>query len=145
MVCTKGCFIHLFILYECYKIPAISSLYVDYAGTRHGFSCCCGKATECIIRKNHNIREGAHVLLPAHILLIHILATIGAMITGYKFSDMVLSSSVQSAPALKGYGFNLFTVYLVWIGLILILYPFCKWFNRYKKDHQSRSRWLSYL
>jgi uncharacterized membrane protein len=81
----------------------------------------------------------------AHILLIHFLATIGAMITGYKFSDMVLSSSVQSAPALKGYGFNLFIVYLVWIGLILILYPFCKWFNRYKKDNQSRSRWLSYL
>ena len=81
----------------------------------------------------------------AHILLIHFLATIGAIITGYKLSDMILSSSVQSAPALKGYGFNLFTVYVVWIGLILVLYPFCKCFNRYKMDHQSRYWWLSYL
>jgi uncharacterized membrane protein len=81
----------------------------------------------------------------AHILLIHFLATIGAIITGYKLSDMILSSSVQSAPALKGYGFNLFIVYVVWIALILMLYPFCKWFSRYKIDNQSRYRWLSYL
>ncbi len=81
----------------------------------------------------------------AHILLIHIFAVFGALILGYKLSDMILSSSVQSAPQLKGYGFNLITVYIVWIGLILILYPFCKWFDRYKRAHLSRYRWLSYL
>jgi len=80
----------------------------------------------------------------AHILLIHILATIGAIILGYNFSDMVLRTSVQIAPGLKGYGFDLVIVYAVWIALIFILYPLCKWFADYKRTHQSQA-WLSYL
>ena len=81
----------------------------------------------------------------AHILLIHILATIAAMITGYKFSDMVLSTSVLSSPTLKGYGFSLPVVYAVWAGLILMLYPLCKWFDRYKRNHVATQSWLSYF
>jgi uncharacterized membrane protein len=81
----------------------------------------------------------------AHILLIHILASIGAVLTGYKWSDMVLSTNVNRALSLKGYGFNLMVVYLVWVGLVLMLYPFCKWFGRYKRTHQLSKRWLTYL
>jgi uncharacterized membrane protein len=81
----------------------------------------------------------------AHILLIHILATIAAIITGYSFSDMVLTSSVQSAPSLKGYGFGLLTVYAVWILLIMMLYPLCRWFEQYKRTHVATKWWLSYL
>jgi uncharacterized membrane protein len=80
----------------------------------------------------------------AHILLIHILAAIAALITGYP--DMiVLSNRVFDTPGLKGYGFNLATVYIVWIGLIFLLYPFCKWFDRYKRAHHAKYWWLSYL
>ena len=67
----------------------------------------------------------------AHILLIHILATIAALMTGYP-EMIVLNNGVNFIPALKGYGFDLAIVYLVWIGLVLLLYPFCKWFDRYK-------------
>jgi uncharacterized membrane protein len=82
----------------------------------------------------------------AHILIIHILATIGAICTGFKLSDMILNQSVQSTPALRnGYGFNLLTVYMVWAGLVLMLYPFCKWYDHYKRTHQSNQWWLSYL
>ena len=81
----------------------------------------------------------------AHILLIHVFATIAAYLSGYKLSDMVLSTSVQAAPLLKGYGFNLFTVYLVWAGLVIFLYPFCKWFDDYKRTHLPAKKWLSYL
>jgi uncharacterized membrane protein len=80
-----------------------------------------------------------------HILLIHILATIGAVILGYKWSDMVLTGMISNAQQLKGYGFNLLTVYLVWIVLVLALYPCCKWFDKYKRTHQSAKWWLSYL
>jgi hypothetical protein len=80
----------------------------------------------------------------AHILLIHMLAVVAALITGH--SEMgVLNSAVNSVPGLRGYGFGLATVYMVWIGLILLLYPFCKWFERYKRNHQSQYWWLSYL
>jgi uncharacterized membrane protein len=81
----------------------------------------------------------------AHILLIHIFALAGVLIAGYKLSDMILSTSVMVAPQLKGYGFDLPVVYGVWIALILILYPFCKWFDNYKKTYHSKKWWLSYL
>lgn len=81
----------------------------------------------------------------AHILLIHILALFGALIGGYKLSDMVLTSGVDDAVQLKGYGFNLLTVYIVWMALILMLYPLCKWFDRYKRAHLHSKWWLSYI
>jgi uncharacterized membrane protein len=80
----------------------------------------------------------------AHILLIHILAVIAALITGHP--DMIiLSNGVNDTPALKGYGFNLFMVYMVWTGLVLLLYPFCKWFDHYKRTHVVTQWWLSYF
>ena len=81
----------------------------------------------------------------AHILLIHVFAMIGAVILGYKWSDMILTTMINRAPALKGYGFNLIIVYMVWVALILMLYPLCKWFDRYKRIHQSGKWWTSYL
>ena len=80
-----------------------------------------------------------------HILMIHLLASIAAVASGYKWSDMVLTTMINRSPALKGYGFNLLIVYLVWVALIFILYPICKWFDNYKSTHRSHQRWLSYL
>jgi uncharacterized membrane protein len=81
----------------------------------------------------------------AHIFLIHVMALLAAVISGYHWSDMVLSDMVNSSPQLKGYGFNLLVVYLVWITLLFILYPFCSWFDQYKRKHQSREPWLRYM
>ena len=80
-----------------------------------------------------------------HIYAIHVIALFAAVASGYHWSDMlILSDRVNRIPELKGYGFNLLTVYLVWIGLLLLLYPACKWFDRYKRSNQSRKWWLSY-
>jgi hypothetical protein len=81
----------------------------------------------------------------AHILLIHVFAVFGAVFQGYKWTDMILAGRVQSAPQLKGYGYNLFVVYIVWIALVLILYPCCKWYDNYKKVNLPTKPWLSYL
>jgi hypothetical protein len=35
-------------------------------------------------------------------------------------------------------------VYFVWIFVILLLYPICKWFDKYKLSHRDEW-WLSYL
>jgi hypothetical protein len=42
-----------------------------------------------------------------------------------------------------GYGYGLPIVYLVWIAVVLMLYPLCKWYGDFKRRH--RSAWLSYL
>jgi uncharacterized membrane protein len=81
----------------------------------------------------------------AHILLIHLLAIGGVLISGYKASDMIISDRVNRVTALKGYGFDLPIVYWVWITVVLILFPFCEWFDRYKRAHLPEKKWLSYL
>jgi uncharacterized membrane protein len=80
-----------------------------------------------------------------HIFLIHLLATVAAVFSGYHGSDMVLNTKMNMTPALKGYGFNLFIVYVVWIALVFLLYPCCKWYYEYKRAHVSSRRWLSYI
>jgi uncharacterized membrane protein len=80
-----------------------------------------------------------------HNYTIHLLAIFGAIICGYNWSDMILTNKLALTPALKGYGFNLLTVYIVWIGLILFLYPLCRWFDKYKRKNQAKKWWLSYM
>jgi uncharacterized membrane protein len=39
--------------------------------------------------------------------------------------------------------FPLIGAYIAWITVVALLYPICKWYNRYKSTHQQW--WLSYL
>jgi uncharacterized membrane protein len=80
-----------------------------------------------------------------HLYLIHLFAMFGAKITGYKWSDMILSDTISRVPQLRGFGFDLSTVYLIWIVLICIMYPCCKWWAQFKNKHQAEKWWLSYL
>jgi uncharacterized membrane protein len=80
-----------------------------------------------------------------HLYLIHFLAVIAALISGYEASDMVFTSWVTDSPNLAGYGFNLWIVYAVWIGVVVMLYPLCKWYDQYRMAHQRTKWWLSYV
>jgi uncharacterized membrane protein len=80
-----------------------------------------------------------------HIYLIHGLAVAGVMVQGYKASGMVLGSRVNQSSALKGYGYDISIVYLVWIGVVVLLYPICRYYDRYKQAHLRQYWWLSYL
>lgn len=79
-----------------------------------------------------------------HITFIHLLAVFAAAFTGFRWSDMVLSTWVTDSPQLKGYGFNLLTVYIIWVAVVIALYPLCKWYDAYKRGHREK-QWLSYI
>lgn len=79
-----------------------------------------------------------------HIFFIHILAMFAAWASGYHLSDMVLTTWVDFQPELKGFGFPLWLVYIIWISIVLMLYPFCKRYNIYRSSHKEKW-WLSYL
>ena len=76
---------------------------------------------------------------------VHALAMVAAVWEGYNASAMVLSGRVNQSAGLKGYGFSLPIVYLVWAGVIIFLYPFCQYYDRYKRSHIRKQWWLSYL
>ena len=76
-----------------------------------------------------------------HLYLIRILAMIAAELTGYGWELMVQTTFEID---LKDFGFNLGIVYLIWICIVVGLYPLCKKFDSYKQNHKDKW-WLSYL
>lgn len=79
-----------------------------------------------------------------HILVIHVGAIIGLLISGKDWKLMILTNEKLQSGALEGYGYSLFTVYLVWIAIVLLLYPICKKYMEYKVNNKDKW-WLSYL
>lgn len=79
-----------------------------------------------------------------HIYLIHLVAMIAAILTGYPASAMIIDFWVNEQVELQGYGFSLGAVYLFWIGICLALYPLSYWYNNYKSNNRDKW-WLSYL
>ncbi len=45
---------------------------------------------------------------------------------------------------IPGKGFSLGIVYVAWIAIVALLYPLCKWYDKYKTNHKEKW-WLSYL
>jgi uncharacterized membrane protein len=81
-----------------------------------------------------------------HIYLIHLMATILFFIQG-KHTVQFAIDSMQTLPFLfiiPGEGIGLGLVYLLWISVVVMLYPLCKWYDQYKTNHKEKW-WLSYL
>ena len=80
-----------------------------------------------------------------HLYLIHVLAMISFYINGH---TLVQSSEAESIFKWKfvipGEGYGLLIVYLIWIFVIVCLFPLCKWYDNYKTNHKEKW-WLSYL
>jgi len=77
-----------------------------------------------------------------HIYLIHTLVVILFFVQGYSEKEI----APQHVPFYfrpDHFGFNLAGVYLLWMAVLLILYPFCKWYDNYKTTHKKW--WLSYM
>jgi len=43
-----------------------------------------------------------------------------------------------------GFGVSLPFVYLIWLGVVALLYPLCRWYGRYKSAHPEQV-WLRYV
>ncbi|TAI49229.1 DUF1624 domain-containing protein [Flagellimonas allohymeniacidonis] len=79
-----------------------------------------------------------------HILVIHVAAIVGLLLTGKDWRLMILDNETVNSGILQGYGYPLAIVYLVWIAIVLFLYPICKKYMTYKLGNKDKW-WLSYL
>jgi uncharacterized membrane protein len=80
-----------------------------------------------------------------HIFFVHLFTLLAsAWFTGFGWKVWILEQPLWFSTNLKGYGFSLGVVYLVWIGIVVGLYPLCKWYDTYKTTHKEKW-WLSYL
>jgi uncharacterized membrane protein len=82
----------------------------------------------------------------AHLLVIHLLALIAVVCLGYPWHTMIfIGSSNQASPLLKGkFGFSLAEIYMLWIAVIFLLYPFCVYWNDFKTRNKLKW-WVSYV
>jgi uncharacterized membrane protein len=79
-----------------------------------------------------------------HFYLIHASALAMNMImTGKTLHQIDFHFNKSFGGIIAGEGVSLGGVYLVWISIVLILYPVCKRYNDYKSTHKHW--WLSYL
>lgn len=80
-----------------------------------------------------------------HIYLLHFVTMVAAgLFTSFSWKVWILKEPLWFTETLKGYGFSLGIVYLVWAAIVISLYPLCKWYDKYKQSHKEKW-WLSYL
>lgn len=77
-----------------------------------------------------------------HFFLIHAVATVLFFSRGHSFAEG-WNTAAPFKFVLPGEGYSLLVTYIVWIGVVVALYPVCKWFSEYKKTHKQW--WLSYI
>jgi uncharacterized membrane protein len=73
-----------------------------------------------------------------HLYLIHTLALIAGYLSGYALEAFLTSDSLFP----EDYGYSLPVVYLVWIAVVLMLYPLCAWFAGLKTQPRQALRYL---
>ena len=77
-----------------------------------------------------------------HFFLIHTLSAITVLGSGYTWKQATDPSLFFKFRPFD-FGFELGWVYLIWIGIVAVMYLPSRWFGAYKAKHKSW--WLSYL
>jgi uncharacterized membrane protein len=80
-----------------------------------------------------------------HIYIAHLLAILADVIYGANVSGQfnVLSKALFAPETMAGTGLPLYVTYAVWVLVLAILYPLCRWFCALRRRRSDW--WLSYL
>lgn len=78
-----------------------------------------------------------------HIYAIHFIAALCFLWRGHTWDEGYFSDFIFLFVA-PGEGYSLSAVYFIWLLMILILFPICKGYDKYKLNHPEKW-WLSYL
>ncbi|MEP7165455.1 MAG: heparan-alpha-glucosaminide N-acetyltransferase domain-containing protein [Ferruginibacter sp.] len=80
-----------------------------------------------------------------HFYILHICQVLTYLSRGHTVAEGM--KGVPGLPfkfALPGEGYSLLTIYGIWVAIVLLMYPLCKWYDKYKTAHKEKW-WLSYL
>lgn len=79
-----------------------------------------------------------------HLYLIHLIGMVGLTILGENWQELILTVDRFKSGYLFNIGFDLWVTYFVWILVIVLLYPICNAYMKYKTNNKDKW-WLSYL
>jgi len=78
-----------------------------------------------------------------HLFVIHCIMLAMVFIQGYNWHELEFSNFKLGRPVAKS-GVSLTTIYLVWMMVVVGLYPLCYWYKNLKVKHANKS-WPKYL
>ena len=78
-----------------------------------------------------------------HFFLIHCILIIVLQWQGFHWSQLEFASGSFGRPKGAISGLPLWLVYLIWIAVVVSMYQPCKWYGKYKAEHDHW--WLKYL
>lgn len=78
-----------------------------------------------------------------HFYLIRLATFIMVFAQGFAWKDLLFGPFQFGRPA-SGSGIGLGAVAVVWLIIVALLYPACKWYGHYKSRHPEK-KWLRYL
>lgn len=79
-----------------------------------------------------------------NLYVIHALAMLFLVTQGREAGEYILSAGAIRSGRLSNFGLSLDAVYLVWIAVVVMLYPLCSWYQKIREEHPS-AWWLRYL
>src|SRR5450759_2290777 len=78
-----------------------------------------------------------------HLFIIHSLMFVMLFLQGFGSKDLLFGVFNNGRPKTGG-GVELPVIYIIWLSVVLLLYPVCKWYGRYKDEHKE-NKYLRYL
>jgi uncharacterized membrane protein len=78
-----------------------------------------------------------------HFYLLHIMMVVMMLLQGFHLQELDFNPFGFGRPKGES-GVELGVIYVIWVGVVVALYPVCKWYGRYKMVH-SENKWLKYL
>lgn len=88
--------------------------------------------------------------VPMFYYIIHFYVLSILNITLYLSRGHTVAEGLKGTPGMPwkfsapGEGYSLGVAYIIWISVVIALYPLCKWYDKYKSSHPEK-KWLSYL
>ena len=79
-----------------------------------------------------------------HLYFIHAFAMLTLVFAGRDWMQYILTARAIASGTLSSFGLRIVAVYLVWILVIVLLYPLCRAYQRYKENNPTKL-WLRYL
>ena len=79
----------------------------------------------------------------AHFYVVHIITIAILFFQGFHWSQFEFATGTFGRPKGVESGLQLWSVYLVWLAIVIGFYRPCKWFGHYKANHKYW--WLSYI
>jgi uncharacterized membrane protein len=79
-----------------------------------------------------------------HLYVIHTLAMLLLVYEGRAASEYVMSARNLMSGRLSDFGLRLEAVYVIWVLVVVLSYPICRWYQTYREKNSSKW-WLHYL